>query len=213
MRPQRLSGARAKSAAASLVSPWLTGVSHSQTLTMESALARELAASPRLTAAERDVGIASPRPPRRRRCGPRGHDPASGATPRFAFVAGRLDTNGRPPSFQAVVAAIDATISQEDGQFAPRAGQRRSQPFTVRFHQGGSHFGPPGLRRRGRACFDAFPQQRGQAIDGRDLLVEYLDPTLRASTLRKAMAVSDRTSSRTERLVGNPFSLARESSR
>lgn len=44
--------------AAFLVSPWLTGTSYSQTLSMRDALARALAASPRLTAAERDVGIA-----------------------------------------------------------------------------------------------------------------------------------------------------------
>jgi cobalt-zinc-cadmium efflux system outer membrane protein len=42
-----------------LVSPWLTGASHSQTLTLGTALQRALAASPRLTAAERDVGIAA----------------------------------------------------------------------------------------------------------------------------------------------------------
>ena len=46
-------------AAAFLVSPWLTGHAHSQTLSMRDALARALAANPRLTAAERDVGIAS----------------------------------------------------------------------------------------------------------------------------------------------------------
>ncbi|QND71480.1 divalent metal ion exporter subunit IhpA [Tardiphaga robiniae] len=40
------------------VSSSLTGVAHSQTLTMGAALQRALAASPRLTAAERDVGIA-----------------------------------------------------------------------------------------------------------------------------------------------------------
>lgn len=42
-----------------LVSPWLTDVSHSQTLTLGTALQRALTASPRLTAAERDVGIAT----------------------------------------------------------------------------------------------------------------------------------------------------------
>ena len=42
-----------------LVSPWLTGISHSQTLILKTALQRALAANPRLTAAERDVGIAS----------------------------------------------------------------------------------------------------------------------------------------------------------
>lgn len=46
-------------AAAFLVSPWLTGHAQSQTLTMREALSRALAASPRLTAAERDVGIAT----------------------------------------------------------------------------------------------------------------------------------------------------------
>ncbi|WP_298262038.1 divalent metal ion exporter subunit IhpA [Bradyrhizobium sp.] len=46
-------------AAAFLVSPWLTGHAHSQTLSMRDALARALAANPRLTATERDVGIAS----------------------------------------------------------------------------------------------------------------------------------------------------------
>lgn len=51
--------ARLAWAMALLVSPWLTAVSHSQTLTMGSALQRALAASPRLTAAERDVGIAT----------------------------------------------------------------------------------------------------------------------------------------------------------
>lgn len=46
-------------AAAFLVSPWLTGHACSQTLTMRDALGRALAANPRLTAAERDVGIAT----------------------------------------------------------------------------------------------------------------------------------------------------------
>ena len=51
--------ARFACAMALLFSPWLTAVSHSQTLTMRAALARALAASPRLTAAEHDVGIAA----------------------------------------------------------------------------------------------------------------------------------------------------------
>ena len=51
--------ARLAWAMAVLVSPWLAGVSHSQTLTLGTALQRALAASPRLTAAERDVGIAT----------------------------------------------------------------------------------------------------------------------------------------------------------
>ncbi|MBN9597183.1 MAG: TolC family protein [Afipia sp.] len=46
-------------ALALLVSPWLSGVSYSQTLSLQTALQRALAANPRLTAAERDVGIAS----------------------------------------------------------------------------------------------------------------------------------------------------------
>jgi len=46
-------------ATALLASPWLTGASHAQTLTLGTALHRALAASPRLTAAERDVGIAT----------------------------------------------------------------------------------------------------------------------------------------------------------
>lgn len=46
-------------ASALLVSPWLTGVSYSQTLSLQTALQRALAANPRLTVAERDVGIAS----------------------------------------------------------------------------------------------------------------------------------------------------------
>src|SRR5690349_14980664 len=51
--------ARLACATALLVSPWLTAVSHSQTLTLRGALQRALAASPRLTAAERDVAIAT----------------------------------------------------------------------------------------------------------------------------------------------------------
>ncbi len=46
-------------AAAFLASPWLACASYSQTLTMRGALARALVASPRLTAADRDVGIAT----------------------------------------------------------------------------------------------------------------------------------------------------------
>jgi len=46
-------------AAAFLVSPWLAGYAYSQTLTMRDALGRALEANPRLTAAERDVGIAT----------------------------------------------------------------------------------------------------------------------------------------------------------
>lgn len=42
-----------------LVSPWLSTSSHSQTITLQTALQRALAASPRLTAAERDIGFAS----------------------------------------------------------------------------------------------------------------------------------------------------------
>lgn len=42
-----------------LVSPWLGSTSPAQTLSLQSALSRALAANPRLTAAERDVGIAS----------------------------------------------------------------------------------------------------------------------------------------------------------
>lgn len=50
---------RVACASALLVSPWLASVSHSQTLSLQTALQRALAANPRLTAAERDVGIAS----------------------------------------------------------------------------------------------------------------------------------------------------------
>ena len=46
-------------ASALLVSPLLASVSHSQTITLQTALQRALATSPRLTAAERDIGIAS----------------------------------------------------------------------------------------------------------------------------------------------------------
>jgi outer membrane protein, heavy metal efflux system len=53
------SAARLAWAMALLVSFWLTVPSHSQTLTLKTALQRALAASPRLTAAERDVGIAT----------------------------------------------------------------------------------------------------------------------------------------------------------
>lgn len=45
--------------AAFLLGPWLTGHAHSQTLSLRDALSRALAVSPRLTAAERDVGIAT----------------------------------------------------------------------------------------------------------------------------------------------------------
>lgn len=51
--------ARLACATALLVSPGLMAVSHSQTLTLAGALQRSLAASPRLTAAERDIGIAT----------------------------------------------------------------------------------------------------------------------------------------------------------
>jgi outer membrane protein, heavy metal efflux system len=53
------SAARLACATALLVSPWLTAVSHSQTIALGTALQRALSASPRLTAAERDVGIAT----------------------------------------------------------------------------------------------------------------------------------------------------------
>ncbi len=46
-------------AMALLCSPWLAAVSHSQTLNLGAALQRALAASPRLAAAERDIGIAT----------------------------------------------------------------------------------------------------------------------------------------------------------
>jgi len=48
-------------AMALLVSPWLTGGAHAQSLTLGTALQRALKASPRLTAAERDIGIATGR--------------------------------------------------------------------------------------------------------------------------------------------------------
>lgn len=50
--------ARLACALAWLVGPWSMGFSHAQTLTLKAALQRALAASPRLTAAERDIGIA-----------------------------------------------------------------------------------------------------------------------------------------------------------
>lgn len=53
------SATRLACATALLVSPWLTSGSHAQTLPLGTALQRALAASPRLTAAERDVGIAT----------------------------------------------------------------------------------------------------------------------------------------------------------
>ncbi|MEW6146726.1 MAG: divalent metal ion exporter subunit IhpA [Pseudomonadota bacterium] len=46
-------------AMALLASPALAGTSHSQPLTLRTALSRALTASPRLTAAERDIGIAT----------------------------------------------------------------------------------------------------------------------------------------------------------
>ncbi|MCP3408941.1 divalent metal ion exporter subunit IhpA [Bradyrhizobium sp. CCGB01] len=51
--------ARLACAAACLIAGLAVAPSHAQTLTMRSALSRALAASPRLTAAERDVGIAT----------------------------------------------------------------------------------------------------------------------------------------------------------
>ncbi|MGX4804415.1 divalent metal ion exporter subunit IhpA [Bradyrhizobium guangdongense] len=57
--PFRWTAARLACATAIFVSPWLTQHAHAQSLTMRAALARALAASPRLTAAERDVGIAT----------------------------------------------------------------------------------------------------------------------------------------------------------
>ena len=51
--------ARVACALAALASPHLAGASHAQTLTLKTALTRALAASPRLAAAERDIGIAS----------------------------------------------------------------------------------------------------------------------------------------------------------
>ncbi|WP_438274491.1 divalent metal ion exporter subunit IhpA [Nitrobacter sp.] len=51
--------ARLAGAMTLLISPWLMVPSHSQTLTLKTALQRALAANPRLTAAERDVGIAT----------------------------------------------------------------------------------------------------------------------------------------------------------
>jgi cobalt-zinc-cadmium efflux system outer membrane protein len=51
--------ARIVCASVLLISPSLAAISHSQTLSLHSALQRALAANPRLTAAERDVGIAS----------------------------------------------------------------------------------------------------------------------------------------------------------
>lgn len=42
-----------------LLSPLVTGTSHAQTLTLRDALSRALVASPRLTAAERDIGVAT----------------------------------------------------------------------------------------------------------------------------------------------------------
>ena len=53
------SAARFACAMALLVSPGLTNVSHSQSLSLSVALQRALAASPRLTAAEREIGIAT----------------------------------------------------------------------------------------------------------------------------------------------------------
>ena len=56
---RKRTAARIACALAILISPALVAASHAQTLTMRAALSRALAASPRLTAAERDVGIAT----------------------------------------------------------------------------------------------------------------------------------------------------------
>lgn len=53
------SAARFAWAMALMISPWLMTPSHSQTLTLKAALQRALVANPRLTAAGRDVGIAT----------------------------------------------------------------------------------------------------------------------------------------------------------
>jgi cobalt-zinc-cadmium efflux system outer membrane protein len=53
------SAAQIACVAAVLLGPWFTVPAQAQTLTMREALVRALAASPRLTAAERDVGIAT----------------------------------------------------------------------------------------------------------------------------------------------------------
>ena len=59
----RRMAARLACAAACLIASAVLAPSQAQTLTMRSALSRALAASPRLTAAERDIGIAMPRQP------------------------------------------------------------------------------------------------------------------------------------------------------
>jgi outer membrane protein, heavy metal efflux system len=55
----RQAATRAACAALLMMSPLLTTPSHGQVLTMRQALARALAASPRLAAADRDIGIAA----------------------------------------------------------------------------------------------------------------------------------------------------------
>lgn len=55
----RTAASRLACASLMLVSPELTAVSFAQAISLQSALTRALAASPRLTAAERDIGIAT----------------------------------------------------------------------------------------------------------------------------------------------------------
>jgi len=68
------------------------------------------------------------------------------ATPRFASVSGRLDATGRPPSFQSVVAAIDANpqLVRWTAIYAQRNAElllARLKPYPdVRLSAGWRHF-------------------------------------------------------------------------
>ncbi len=71
-------------------------------------------------------------------------------------------------------------IAHQHRKLAPGAGQRRLEALAVGFHQRGGDLGTAGLSGRGGAGLDAAAQQRRQAVDGGNLLVEDLNAPLRA---------------------------------
>ena len=95
------------------------------------------------------------------------------------------------------LAEFRGAIAHQDRELAPGARQRRLEALAVGLHQGGGDFGAAGLGRRGGAGLDAAAAAAASvlsiaAICSSRIWMRRCAP----STLRKAIAVSDSTSSR-----------------
>ncbi len=102
-------------------------------------------------------------------------------TPRFASVTGRLDTTGRPPSFQSVVAAIDANpqLVRWTAVYAQRNAElllARLKPYPdVRIAAGWRHFNETNddaVRLSLSVAIPVFDQNRGNILSAQESLAK-----------------------------------------